>query len=44
MGLNLNAQTTVNTKDYKLFGEKFEAKKVLTEKQMLKKYKNLILW
>lgn len=41
MGLNLNAQTTVNTKDYKLFGEKFEAKKVLTEKQMLKKYKNL---
>ena len=41
MGLNLNAQTTVNTKDYKLFGEKFEPKKVLTEKQMLKKYKTL---
>lgn len=41
MGLNLNAQTTINTKDYALFGEKFKADKVLTEKQMLKKYKNL---
>jgi hypothetical protein len=41
MGLNLNAQSTINTKDYALFGEKFEASKVLTEKQMLKKYKNL---
>ena len=41
MGLNLNAQTAINTKDYALFGEKFNTNKVLTEKQMLKKYKNL---
>lgn len=41
MGLNLNAQTAINTKDYALFGEKFKTNKVLSEKQMLKKYKNL---
>ena len=41
MGLNLNAQTAINTKDYALFGEKFNTNKVLSEKQMLKKYKNL---
>lgn len=41
MGLNLNAQTDINTKDYALFGEKFNTNKVLSEKQMLKKYKNL---
>lgn len=39
--LNMNAQTAMNTKDYALFGEKFNTTKVLTEKQMLKKYKNL---
>lgn len=41
MGLNLNAQTAINAKDYALFGEKFNTNKVLSEKQMLKKYKNL---
>lgn len=41
MGLSLQAQTAINTKDYALFGEKFSANKVLTEKQMLKKYKKL---
>ena len=41
LGLNLHAQTSINTKNYALFGEKFETNKVLTEKQMLKKYKTL---
>lgn len=33
--------TTINTNDYALFGEKFETNKVLTNKEMLKKYKTL---
>lgn len=33
--------TSVNTNDYELFGEKFEVNKVLTNKEMLKKYKTL---
>ncbi len=41
VGVNLNAQTTIDTKDYALFGEKFAPAKVLNEKQMLKKYKTL---
>jgi hypothetical protein len=41
VGVNLNAQTTIDTKDYALFGEKFTPAKVLNEKQMLKKYKTL---
>lgn len=41
MGLSLQAQTAINTKNYALFGEKFSANKVLTEKQMLKKYQKL---
>lgn len=41
VGVNLNAQTTIDTKDYALFGEKFVPAKVLNEKQMLKKYKTL---
>ncbi len=41
VGINLNAQTTIDTKDYALFGEKFAPAKVLNEKQMLKKYKTL---
>ncbi|WNM18001.1 DUF4920 domain-containing protein [Flavobacterium capsici] len=35
------AKTTINTNDYALFGEKFQPKKVVSEKEMLKKYKNL---
>ena len=35
------ATTAINTNDYALFGEKFEATKVLSNKEMLKKYKNL---
>lgn len=35
------AQTAYSADDYKLFGDKFEIKNVLTEKQMLKKYKGL---
>ncbi|WP_395064446.1 DUF4920 domain-containing protein [Flavobacterium sp.] len=31
----------INTNDYALFGEKFVASKVLTNKEMLKKYKTL---
>jgi hypothetical protein len=40
---SLNAQTksTFNSNDYVSFGDKFQPKKVLTEKQMLKKYKSL---
>ena len=40
---SLNAQTksAFNTNDYVSFGDKFQPKKVLTEKQMLKKYKSL---
>lgn len=34
-----NNSTTINTKDYTVFGEKFEASKVLSNKEMLKKYK-----
>lgn len=41
MGLIMNAQTAIDNKDYTLFGEKFKTNQVLTEKQMLKKYKNL---
>ena len=41
IGLNLNAQTAINTQDSALFGEQFNTNKVLSEKQMLKKYKNL---
>lgn len=37
----VKATTTINTNDYALFGEKFEAKKVLSNKEMLKKYKAL---
>lgn len=33
--------TVINTNDYALFGDKFEAKKVLSNKEMLKKYKTL---
>lgn len=50
-GLTSNAQTApkkakaakevVNTDDYAVFGEKFVASNVLTEKAMLKKYKSL---
>ncbi|MCL9805419.1 DUF4920 domain-containing protein [Flavobacterium amniphilum] len=50
-GVAANAQTTakkekaakgmVNTNDYAVFGEKFTASNVLTEKAMLKKYKSL---
>ena len=37
-----NAESTaINTTDYALFGEKFVANKVLTNKEMLKKYKTL---
>lgn len=41
--LNTNAQskTTFNSNDYASFGEKFQPKKILNEKQMLKKYKAL---
>ncbi|WP_264510122.1 DUF4920 domain-containing protein [Flavobacterium sp. N1719] len=35
------AQSAYNAEDYKLFGDKFEMKNVLSEKQMLKKYKGL---
>lgn len=44
IGLNGFSQakaTTVNVKDYALFGDKFEPTKVLTNKEMLKKYKTL---
>ena len=34
-----NNSTTINTKDFTVFGEKFEASKVLSNKEMLKKYK-----
>ncbi|MEC4003696.1 DUF4920 domain-containing protein [Flavobacterium sp. SUN052] len=49
-GINSNAQKNVkkaksevaiNTNDYASFGEKFDAKKVLTKEQMFKKYKSL---
>ncbi|MGH2665367.1 DUF4920 domain-containing protein [Flavobacterium sp.] len=33
--------TAVNTNDYALFGDKFTAAKVLSNKEMLKKYKSL---
>lgn len=33
--------TSINAKDYALFGDKFEAKQVLTNKEMLQKYKTL---
>ncbi|MBY0487948.1 MAG: DUF4920 domain-containing protein [Flavobacteriaceae bacterium] len=33
--------TAISTSDYALFGEKFVANKVLTNKEMLKKYKTL---
>lgn len=36
-----NSSTTINTKDYTVFGEKFEASKVLSNKEMLKKYKSM---
>ena len=38
-----NAQTakTFNSNDYASFGDKFQPKKVLTENEMLKKYKSL---
>ncbi len=36
-----NIQVAYNADDYKLFGAPFEMKKVLSEKQMLKKYKGL---
>lgn len=41
--INTNAQskTTFNSNDYASFGEKFQPKKILNEKQMLKKYKAL---
>ena len=45
--INVNAQqknnktTAINTSDYVTFGEKFEASKVLSNKEMLKKYKSL---
>ena len=49
--LNVNAQgtpkkikvvsTSINATDYALFGQKFDTKKVLTNKEMLKKYKTL---
>ena len=35
------ATTVINTNDYALFGEKFDTKKVLSNKEMLKKYKTL---
>lgn len=49
VGFTANAQqkvkkaTTIayNVNDYSSFGEKFQPKNVLSEKQMLKKYKNL---
>lgn len=44
IGFNGFSQTktkAINTKEYALFGDKFEASKVLTNKQMLKKYKAL---
>lgn len=40
-GFSQAKTATVNTKDYALFGAKFEPTKVLTEKEMLKKYKTL---
>ena len=36
-----NKKTALNANDYALFGEKFTLDKVMTEKQMLKKYKSL---
>lgn len=33
--------TSANSKEYALFGDKFETKKVLTNKEMLKQYKSL---
>ncbi|MBP6100229.1 MAG: DUF4920 domain-containing protein [Flavobacterium sp.] len=33
--------TAINTSEYTVFGEKFEASKVLSNKEMLKKYKSL---
>jgi len=46
ISFNVNAQKTkakaaINTNDYALFGEKFTATNVITNKQMLKKYKSL---
>lgn len=35
------AASSYNTNDYASFGKKFQPKKVVTEKQMLKKYKSL---
>ena len=47
ISFNVNAQkakaktAAINTNDYALFGEKFAASNVMTNKQMLKKYKGL---
>lgn len=47
ISFNVNAQKAkakaeaINTNDYALFGEKFATNKVMTNKQMLKKYKGL---
>lgn len=47
ISFNVNAQkakaktAAINTNDYALFGEKFVANNVMTNKQMLKKYKTL---
>lgn len=35
------AKETINTANYELFGEKFQPNKIISEKEMLKKYKNL---
>lgn len=37
----VKTSTEINSKDYALFGDKFETKKVLSNKEMLKKYKTL---
>ena len=34
-------KATINTANYALFGEKFQPNKIVSEKEMLKKYKNL---
>ncbi len=39
--LSAQNKTTINSNDYVSFGDNFQPKKVLTEKQMLKKYKSL---
>jgi hypothetical protein len=45
VSMNVNAQetkkATLNTNDYALFGEKFGLTKIMSNKQMLKKYKTL---